>query len=162
PLLTPNPVLKPRLSGSIPSTGQAGGEPVTVRLRPCGQATARLVDGQGKPLTGHRPLLHMLPSPGPHPAPADRGRLLHGDLRPHNARWAAYLNPGRYGGGPHSDAEGRVTLPALIPGATHRVLLGPGKVRDFTVDAGRTAALGDLTIGPPTLAERLPVVRPGK
>ncbi|HYT91379.1 MAG TPA: sigma-70 family RNA polymerase sigma factor [Gemmataceae bacterium] len=141
---------------------QAGGEPVTVRLQPCGQATARLVDGQRKPLAGHRPLVWLLLPPGPHAVPADLTTLLPHDLRTHNVVWAAYLDPARHGDGPRSDAEGRVTLPALIPGATYRVFLGPGKARDFRVEAGRLAELGDLTIDSPALTEKLPTVRPGK
>ncbi len=138
---------------------QAGGELVTVRLQPCGQAAARLVDSKGKPLIGHRPLLWMLLPPGPHAAPSDLSELLSHNLRAHDAVWSAYLDPGRHGDGPRSDAEGRITLPALIPGATYRVLLGSGKARDFTVTAGRTAELGDLTIDPPSFTEKLPTVR---
>src|SRR5205823_1752074 len=95
---------------------QAGGEPVTVRLQPCGQATARLVDAQGKPLAGYRPLLWLLAPPGPHVAPATLDDALTSNLRRHDAVWAAYLDVGRYGDGPRSDAAGRVTLPTLIPG----------------------------------------------
>jgi RNA polymerase sigma factor (sigma-70 family) len=47
-------------------------------------------------------------------------------------------------------AAGRVTLPALIPGATYRLTrwTGDGWVadRDFTVEAGRTRKLGDLVM----------------
>jgi hypothetical protein len=141
---------------------QAGGEPVTVRLRPCGQATARLVDGAGKPLAGHRPLLWLLLPPGPHAAPADLAEPLRHNLRDSDRVWAAYLDPGRHGDGPRSDAAGRVTLPALIPGATYRILLGRGKAQDFTVEGGRTVDLGDLAVAGPALTERLPVVRPAK
>jgi hypothetical protein len=138
---------------------QAGGEPVTVRLQPCGEATARLVDSKGKPLAGHRPLVWMLLPPGPHPVPSDLSELLAHNLRAHDAVWSAYLDPGRHGAGPSSDPEGRITLPALTPGATYRILLGPGKARDFTVTAGRTAELGDLSIESPALTEKMPTVQ---
>ncbi len=141
---------------------QAGGEPVTVRLRPCGRATARLVDAQGKPLARHRPLLWLLVPPGPHPAPADFKDLRDHNLRTRDAVWAAYLDPARHGDGPRTDGQGRVTFPSLIPGATYRILLGPGKVRDFTAEPGRTTALGDVTLEAPAWSAELPTVRPAK
>src|SRR5262249_57161391 len=48
---------------------QAGGEPVTVQLSPCGSARARFLDAKGKPLADYQPLLWLLLPPGPHPAP---------------------------------------------------------------------------------------------
>jgi hypothetical protein len=141
---------------------QAGGEPVTVRLQPCGQATARLVDAQGKPLAGHRALLWLLVPSGPHPAPTDLKDLRSHNLRTHEAVWAAYLDPARYGDGSGADARGRITFPSLIPGATYRILLGPGKARDFTAEPGRTVTLGDLSIDAPTWGEELPTVRAKK
>jgi hypothetical protein len=46
---------------------------------------------------------------------------------------------------PESDAQGRITFPALIPGATYR-LRGHD---DFTVKCGETLDLGDVVFQPP-------------
>ncbi len=59
---------------------------------------------------------------------------------------------------PSADAEGRIVLPDLIPGATYRILdLSAandqgGKVvaRDFTVKPGETLDLGDIVIQKPS------------
>ena len=53
---------------------------VTVRLEPCGTATARLVDADGRPVAGYRDelLISMVVTPGPEPAqprPRRRERL---------------------------------------------------------------------------------------
>jgi hypothetical protein len=107
-------------------------------------------------------LVWLLVPPGPHTAPAELTGLLSHHLRTHDAVWAPYLDPRGQGEGPRSDSEGRVSLPALIPGATYRIQVGPGKARDFTVEAGRATELGELTIDPPSFTEKLPTVRPGK
>lgn len=56
-----------------------------------------------------------------------------------------------------SDAEGRVTYPALIPGAPCRIVDRAGVFRcgepairkEFTVKPGETVDLGTITIGQP-------------
>jgi hypothetical protein len=152
-----------QLGAAVELSGkQAEGEPVTVRLQPCGKATARLVDGQGKAVSGNRPLLWLLLPPGPHAIPADLGTTLSHNLRRYDAVWAAYLDQRRHGDGPRSDGEGRITLPTLIPGATYRVFLGADKTRDFSVEPGRSTDLGDLTVEGAALTQRLPLVRLGK
>ena len=55
---------------------------------------------------------------------------------------------------PLTDAEGRVTLPALIPGALYRLLdrtdpNGQQVRKDFTVKPGETLDLGDILIEKP-------------
>jgi hypothetical protein len=54
------------------------------------------------------------------------------------------FDPVRYGDDFRTDAEGRITLPALIPGATYRIRSLQGGVRDFQVEAGLTMDLEDL------------------
>jgi hypothetical protein len=59
------------------------------------------------------------------------------------------LNHGNY---PKSDAEGRFELPALIPGATYRLVgYRDGEfsvARDFVGEAAKTIDLGDIVVQP--------------
>ena len=51
-----------------------------------------------------------------------------------------------------SDADGRITLPVLIPGATYRFIeltTIPQVHREFTVKPGETLDLGDIRIEKP-------------
>lgn len=57
--------------------------------------------------------------------------------------------------GPDTDAEGRITLPALIPGALYRIsdystvndrAKGVQVRKDFTVQPGETLDLGEISI----------------
>jgi hypothetical protein len=67
------------------------------------------------------------------------------------------LDPVNYGNDFQSDAEGRLTLPALIPGATYRIedftpAFGGGEPairKEFTVKPGETLDLGDILIARP-------------
>jgi protocatechuate 3,4-dioxygenase beta subunit len=127
--------------------GKPGSEPVEVRLLPCGSAVMRLVNGQGKPLSNYRPNpygMAILVRPGfpagpkqPRAAPAvpDRVRLTEADRR-------------HYFDGLVTNEQGRITLPALIPGAAYRVsdgVLG-GREREFTAEAGKNVELPDLVM----------------
>ena len=71
------------------------------------------------------------------------------------------LDPVNYGSNFQSDAQGRLTLPALIPGATYRVedftpAFGGGDPairKEFTVRPGETIDLGDIVIARPQAQE---------
>src|SRR5262249_25329546 len=161
------------LGGVVDLKGkQAGGEPVTVRLQACGSAEVRFTDNKGKALAGYRPLLWLLAPPGPHPlrkalaarqtvedAPGWQVPVRDAMYAP-DAVWAGYLDAARYGKGPRTDAAGRVALPGLIPGATYRLVVGPGQSREVTVRAAQTLALPDLTAGPPPPQRKPPEARP--
>jgi hypothetical protein len=50
-----------------------------------------------------------------------------------------------------TDAQGVVTYPTLIPGATYRICAGEGAwvtKKEFIAEAGRTRDLGDITVNP--------------
>ncbi len=98
----------------------AANEAVTVRLEPCGLARARLVGPDGKPLDRYPAgeLVSMVITPGPpYPInPAKDGPLFADESS------LARLDPVNYETGFASDAQGRITFPALIPGATYRVV----------------------------------------
>jgi protocatechuate 3,4-dioxygenase beta subunit len=129
--------------------------PITVRLEPCGTAKARLVGPDGMPLPGFAQpwLISMDVTPqgtagpngrNPNPLPAD------GDL-------LTRIDPVNYPQDPAADAQGRIAFPALIPGATYRLLgrvpravRSPQLNRAFTVKPGETMDLGDIRIEKPT------------
>jgi hypothetical protein len=116
---------------------QAAGDPVTVRLAPCGTATARLVDGTGAPMARRRVVVEVIVTPGR--AGGDPGGPA-GDVL--GLVWA---DPHSYPEWPRTDGAGRLTLPALIPGATYRFhLQGNGAVKDCTAEAGRVVDWGDV------------------
>ena len=137
----------------------AASSPLTLRLEPCGAARARLVDPSGKPLAripaGWVILLVVTPGqyPVPRPPPKDN------PLEPDQA-FLSDVDPINHPRTFATDPEGRVAFPALIPGATYRVidrlpLRNPETklVRDFIVKPGETLDLGDIVIAkhPPAL-----------
>lgn len=136
---------------TVELSGKQADEAVEVRLQPCGQAKARFVGPDGKPVPNIFPYFEILGSQGP-----DRG-----DRRPESqaqlAADAVYLpnlDRKHYWQGSFTDAEGRITLPDLIPGAWYRIVeypsnrapegTGPQVRRDFTVKPGETLDLGDI------------------
>ena len=67
------------------------------------------------------------------------------------------IDPIHYHNGLVSDAQGRLVLPALIPGATYRFIddttffdpAGPQVRKEFTVQPGETLDLGEIHIEKP-------------
>ena len=130
--------------------------PVTVRLEPCGTALARLVTGDGKPLD-HCALRRDGRRVGGHPgAAAAKGRGKDGPLFAQEAS-VMQLDGVNYGNEFQPDAQGWLTLPALIPGATYRIadhtpVFGGGDPvirKEFTVQPGETLVVGDILIARP-------------
>ncbi len=139
-----------RFSGRSAAAG-----PATVRLEPCGTARARLVTPDGKPLDRYSPgnLASMVVTPGPPygRSPAKDGPLF-ADESP-----LFRIDPVHYGDDFQSDAQGRVTFPALIPGASYRLvdrtpLMDGGEPvirKEFTVKPGEALDLGDILVAKP-------------
>jgi protocatechuate 3,4-dioxygenase beta subunit len=133
-----------------------GRGPVTVRLEPCGAAKGRLINPDGKPVAGWRirpNLTTMVVTPGPTSSLAtvkegvlfaDEGAL-------------TVIDPTNHGNPLVSDADGRIVLPALIPGAIYRIIdrttlrdsAGPQVRKEFTVKPGQTFDLGEIRIEKP-------------
>ena len=147
---------KHKLGATVPVSGRsAASEPITVRLGPCGTAAARLVGPDGKPVGGlARPgLISMVVMPGAVPGATARqeGALL-ADLR-----YLTEIDSINYPKPPASDSQGRIVFPALIPGATYRIIdyatrrdpSGPQIRKEFTVKPGETLDLGDIRIEKP-------------
>jgi hypothetical protein len=145
-----------KLGASATFSGRsAAAEPATVRLEPCGTARARLVTPDGKPLdrypAGNLALLVVTPGPTYARTPAKDGPLF-ADESP-----LFRLDPVNYGDDFQSDAQGRVTFPALIPGASYRLvdrtpLMDGGEPairKEFTVKPGEAIDLGDILVAKP-------------
>ncbi len=130
-----------RVSGKMAAQG-----PVTVRLESCGLAMARLVGPDGQPVTGQsRGSMMMVITPGP---PARSAEVRAGALAA-DVDVLGRLDPVNHGNGWVADAHGRIIWPALIPGATYRILTR-GAVREFVVGPGEAAQLGDVRIEKPS------------
>ena len=147
---------KRKLGATVRFSGKsAGGEPIVVKLEPCATATARLVGPDGKPLGGFTPraLISMVVTPGEFSvikARKDGTTLADEDS-------LTSIDPINYPKDPASDAQGRIVFPALIPGATYRIIdrttirtpNGPQLRKEFTVKPGETLDLGDILIEKP-------------
>jgi protocatechuate 3,4-dioxygenase beta subunit len=124
---------------------KASGEVRTIVLAPCGQATAKLVDSQGRPLPAMHPLLEMVVTAGV--LGSDEDAVLRGELAA-DADFVANIDQTNYWPSPKTDREGRITFPALVPGGTYRLLSFRGGkravAREFTVKPRETLDLGEI------------------
>jgi RNA polymerase sigma factor (sigma-70 family) len=137
-----------RCGAVVELSGKQAGEAVTVKLAPCGKATARYLDGKGQPVTNYRAAPDIVITPGPwddYDATVAKGKLLADsgslvNLDRHNY-WEDRVK---------TDVRGRITFPALIPGATYRVSRWEKNNwlphKEFTVESGKTLDLGDIII----------------
>jgi protocatechuate 3,4-dioxygenase beta subunit len=140
---------------------QAEDGPVTVKLVPCGSATARFVDMDGKPLANYRPLIWTMLPPIHKAGLTDLGDVgEHGPGSGYCEIWNGQADPLHYGAGPVTDTEGRITFRCLVPGANHRISLFDGTARDFIVEPGKTMDLGDVRAVKPEQTKKLPIIKP--
>ncbi len=140
---------------TIELSGKQAGEELTIRLQPCGTAKARFVGPDGKPVARIFPYFEILGSPGRDAGSRDpkEQAMLAAD-----AAYMPNVDRKHYWGGPFTGADGRITLPDLIPGATYRISdtsdrpeRGVRVRKDFTVKPGETLDLGDILVEkPPT------------
>jgi hypothetical protein len=126
-----------------------------VRLQPCGQAKARFVGPDGKPVVNVSSQLEILGTPGPHEW--DR-RKESQSMFAADAASLPSVDRIHYSKSPFTDSEGRITLPALIPGALYRISdrstvndrdKGVQVRKDFTVKPGEMLELGEIMIEKP-------------
>lgn len=147
-------------------SADAAGAPVTVRLQPCGTAVARFVNAEGKPASGnfngkpvpnYHPFFSMVITPGASMAASQFTG--HDDKKDLEADWFSWGHAPAGFAGQETDAQGRATFAALIPGATYRLMLpqapkGDGQeiadkgypTKDFSVRPGQTLDLGTITV----------------
>ncbi|TWT35360.1 Regulatory protein BlaR1 [Posidoniimonas corsicana] len=124
-----------------------GGGDATVVLRPCGEASARVVDQHGEPREGVELTPHLVVSPG---APRyDFEAARRGDTLA-DSDSVANIDRQNYWPGPKTDDQGRITLPALIPGALYRIINfvdgQPKAAAEFKVEPGERIELGDIAL----------------
>src|SRR5262249_10157933 len=100
------------------SAREGAGKPVTIRLAPCGSAEIRFFKTPGQFLLNYRLNLFgaevLLPPTSPIDPTAAKEKLLspeHGQL--------VSFDPLHYRDGMRTDARGKFTMRALIPGATY-------------------------------------------
>jgi hypothetical protein len=140
---------------AIVSAQLAVGGPMTIRLEPCGSARARLVDREGKPFVGtvYKWLIMMVVTPGlPDTLANEQAGQLTADEAP-----LSQIDPINYQDTLTTDADGRITLPVLIPGARYRFIdrttsmtpRGPQIRKEFAVKPGETLELGEIVIDKP-------------
>ena len=136
-------------------SGKQAGEDITVRLETCGQAKARFVRPDGKPIANIFPHLELLGTSGP---PAASRKAEDKSMLAADAAYIVNLDRKHYWNSGFTDADGRITLPDLIPGASYRISdystvndenKGVQVRKDFTVKAGETLDLGDILIEKP-------------
>jgi RNA polymerase sigma factor (sigma-70 family) len=133
---------KDRLGATaVVSVKTAKDGPIAVRLEPCGLAMARLVDAKGKPLAGYRDpwVISMIVTPGRDAMNRTEATL---DQPVADSDYLSRTDPERYAD-LVTDSQGRITFPALIPGATYR--LNDMSTRD---DAGGRKTRGSFVAGP--------------
>ena len=135
-----------KLGATVELSGKQGGAEVTVRLMPCGEAVTRLVDADGKPMTGQGLALELVVTPGA--SRHDLKKVYEKGQMAADADYVGNLDRLNYWNGPLTDSEGRVTFPALIPGATYRIV----EISDrddmvkceFKAESGKTVKLPDV------------------
>jgi len=114
---------------------------------------ARFVGPGGRPIAKTFPYFEILGTAGPQEQtrdPKDQAMLAA------DAAYMPNLDRKHYWGGPVTDADGRITLPDLIPGALYRISdpsnrpqNGVQVRKDFSVKPGKTLDLGDILIEKP-------------
>jgi hypothetical protein len=140
---------------TVEISGKQASEDLTIRLRPCGKATARFVGPDGKAIVKHMPMAEFVMTPGPnYMSQVERDKVeLSAD-----ADFLVNVDHKHYRDLPRTDAEGRFTMVSLIPGALYRindmskindVTKGIQVRKDFTVRPGEAVDLGNILIEDP-------------
>jgi RNA polymerase sigma factor (sigma-70 family) len=137
---------------TVELSGRQATDEMTIKLEPCGRASARFVGADGKPVAKISPHLEILGTPGPSKFtkdPKERAMLAA------DAAIVGNLDRKHYWTRPLTDADGRVVLPNLIPGALYRIAdysnpaKGVSVRKDFTVKSGEIVDLGEILIDKP-------------
>lgn len=140
---------------TVQLSGKQAGDDIQVTLEPCGTARATFIGHDGKPIPNLFPHFEILAKPGPPQfARSTSGK---GEMAA-DAAYMPNVDRKHYWNGPKTDADGRITLPDLIPGALYRITdfstvnnqdKGVQVRKEFTVKPGETIDLGDVLIEKP-------------
>lgn len=139
---------------------------LTLTLQPLGQARARFVDKENKPLNAFRPLMWMSVPRNPLSTAEDLELQTVSDdggfvplQQPFDSIWTGLLNEHAHRS-LKTDSEGHATYQALIPRATYRISQFGGQTRDFAIQPGETVDLGDVMVFEPERTKSLPDPKP--
>ena len=145
---------------AVELSGKQSGEETTIHLQPCGQAMARFVGPDGKPLAAVDPRLlsqfEILVTPGPHWMTRDKNDQ---SQLAADADSVSAVDREHYADRRLTDGAGQTTFPVLIPGALYRIsdystvnvdTKGIQVRKDFTVKPGEKLDLGDILIEKPS------------
>jgi RNA polymerase sigma factor (sigma-70 family) len=144
---------KNRLGTVAQLSGKDAGKSVTVTLQPVGSATARILNEDGKSIRDFQVFAVVVVTPGVPLGdfwPASQASKIKGPAADIAFGWSRDA-----AGSPNfsfSDAQGRITFPSLIPGATYWLMGNIGLTnlqKEFQVEPGKTLDLGDITIKQP-------------
>jgi RNA polymerase sigma factor (sigma-70 family) len=140
---------------TVELSGKRAGEDLAIRLQPCGRARGRFVGPGGRPVAEPRAMFEFVATPGP--SSMSRNKRDRAELAA-DVDFLANVDRKHYRDDPSVDAEGRFTMPSLIPGALYRISdwstvnvaeKGAQIRKDFTVKPGETLDLGDVLIEKP-------------
>jgi RNA polymerase sigma factor (sigma-70 family) len=152
-----------RLGAKVELLAAVDGKPVEVRLQPCGAADVRFVDANGRPVAGYQPFLYAMVPSDREESEEWRVRSEEKEGRPESSLLLSWkgkrrtaqmheldeFDPDHYRDGPRTDAEGRVTLPSLIPGVRYRMSHYQdvtGAWCEFEVEPGQKLSLPDVRL----------------
>ena len=136
---------KRRLGATL--IAKAGMPAPRILLEPCGEAKVRFVDDSGKPVANYEPTIYMVITPGGVALSASdmkAGKLAADEDFISNIDRANHQMPER------ADADGKMVIPALVPGASYRILTYRKQsfelAKDFQAKAKETVDLGDIVV----------------
>jgi beta-lactamase regulating signal transducer with metallopeptidase domain len=139
---------KRRLGATL--TAKAGMDAPRVVLQSCGGAKMRFVDDAGKPVANYEPSIFFVVTLGG--LQYDRKGANEGKLAA-DSDFVQNIDRANHSMNEKADVEGRLTMSALIPGATYQIAtyrkqsfdLG----KEFQAKAGETMDLGDIVVERP-------------
>jgi RNA polymerase sigma factor (sigma-70 family) len=145
---------KNKLGATVELSGRQSGGEVVVHLAPCGSVATRMLDAAGKPMARQHLMLEMIVTPG---FPRFNNKAYEAGKLAADSDVVANIDRLNHWDGPLTDAEGRITVPALIPGATYRIsdpIDRENMIKaEFTAQSGKTLKLPDIVFGKKRPAE---------